>query len=484
MNTDLLIPVILCGGNGTRLWPLSRESYPKQFLSINSESNKSFLQNTQLRLSRLKNVERPILVCNEAHRFIVAEQMREINQIPHKILLEPVGRNTAPAIVISALLALEDYPEANLLILSSDHEIKNIERFLQVIKKGIYYSQKDYLVTFGVVPNSPNTGYGYIEGEEPFDEKVLKGTKIQNFIEKPDLETAKILVKNKHYTWNSGIFLFKASKIIEEIKVHAPSVLEFCKKSLDNKYTDLDFQRLDEKFFKKCPNISIDYAVMEKTKNGIVLPMNVGWSDVGTWQSVWENSPKDKKGNVVLGKTVLNNSVNCFVKSNNRLIVGIGLDDLIVVDCSDVLLVANKKESNKVKNIVGELKEAGITEVTEHKKIFRPWGYYVSVLEDLKWKIKVILVKPSESLSLQMHHHRAEHWVVVNGTAKVEIDSKEKILVENESTFIPIGSKHRLSNPGEIPLILIEIQSGSYLEESDIVRFEDNYGRINKENNQ
>ena len=479
MSQEILIPVILCGGSGTRLWPLSRESYPKQFLSLNINNEKTFLQNTQLRLSSLNNIENPILVCNEAHRFIAAEQMREINVKPQKILLEPFGKNTAPAIIISALLALENYSDPNLLILSADHKIDNVEKFLQAIKKGLIYSQANNLVTFGVVPNSPQTGYGYIQGEEPIKGSELHGSKIKNFIEKPDLETAKNLIKDSSFTWNSGIFLFKASIIIEEIENYMPSVLRFCKQSLDKKYRDLDFQRLDENKFKKCPSISIDYAVMEKTNKGIVIPMDVGWSDVGNWQSVWENSDKDKRGNAIQGKVVLESSKNSFIRSDERLIVGIGLEDLIVIESSDVLLVANKNKSEEIKNIVKLLKEKGMTEGLEHKKIFRPWGYYVSVLEGTRWKVKVIFVKPGESLSLQMHHHRAEHWVVVNGTANIEVDSKEKILIENESTYIPMGSKHRLSNPGKLPLTLIEIQSGNYLGENDIVRFEDKYGRLN-----
>ena len=479
MPQKTLIPVILCGGTGTRLWPLSRESYPKQFLSINPNNQNTFLQNTQLRLSRLNNIEKPIVICNEAHRFIAAEQMREINVKPQKILLEPFGRNTAPAITLSALLALEDYSDPNLLILSADHEIKNVEKFLKAIKQGLIYSQEDYLVTFGIIPDSPQTGYGYIQGEEPLKVNNFKGTKIKRFIEKPDLETANNLIKDSACTWNSGIFLFQAKKIIEEIENYMPSVLSVCKQALDKKYIDLDFQRLDEKIFEKCPNISIDYAVMEKTKKAIVIPMDVGWSDIGNWQSVWQISDKDKRGNVIQGKVVVENSKNCLFHSEKRLIVGLGLEDLIVIESSDVLLVANKNNSQEIKNIVKKLKDNGMSEGQEHKKIFRPWGYYVSVLEESRWKVKVILVKSGESLSLQMHHHRAEHWVVVSGTAKVEIDSEEKILRENESTFIPLGSLHRLSNPGKIPLTLIEVQSGNYLGENDIVRFEDKYDRLN-----
>ena len=478
MSEDVLLPVILCGGSGTRLWPLSRESFPKQYLSIDEKEKNSFLQKTLLRLNGLKNIENPLIICNEDHRFIVAEQMREINIKPKKILLEPFGRNTAPAITLSALIGIEEYSNPNLLILSADHEIKNIEKFLKVIEKGIDYSKDDYLVTFGIVPKSPETGYGYIRSTEPFSNNELKGSKIVKFIEKPDYETATHFLNDKCYTWNSGIFLFKAKSILEEIKSLHPDIVDLCKKSLLKKFLDLDFQRLDKPIFEKCPNISIDYAVMEKTNKGIVLPMDVGWSDVGNWQSIWENLNKDKNGNSVTGKVILDQTKNSLFKSENRLIVGLGVEDLVVVDTNDVLLVANKHKSQDIKKIVNYLKKNGISEGYEHKKIYRPWGHYISVLEESRWKVKVIIVKPGETLSLQMHHHRSEHWIVVSGTACVEINEQKIILHENQSSYIPLGSKHRLSNPGKIQLKLIEIQSGSYVGEDDIERFEDNYGRL------
>ncbi len=478
MSEDVLLPVILCGGSGTRLWPLSRESFPKQYLSIDEKEKNSFLQKTQLRLNGLKNIENPLIICNEEHRFIVAEQMREINIKPKKILLEPFGRNTAPAITLSALIGIEEYSNPNLLILSADHEIRNIERFLKVIEKGIDYSKDDYLVTFGIVPKSPETGYGYIRSTEPFSNDELKGSKIVKFIEKPDYKTATQFLNDKCYTWNSGIFLFKAKSILKEIEKFYPDIVDLCKKSLLKKFLDLDFQRLDKPIFEKCPNISIDYAVMEKTNKGIVLPMDVGWSDVGNWKSIWENLNKDKDGNSVNGKVILDQTKNSLFKSENRLIVGLGVEDLVVVDTNDVLLVANKYKSQDIKKIVNYLKKNGISEGYEHKKIYRPWGHYISVLEESRWKVKVILVKPGETLSLQMHHHRSEHWIVVSGTACVEINEKKIILHENQSSYIPLGSKHRLSNPGKIQLKLIEIQSGSYVGEDDIKRFEDNYGRL------
>ena len=478
MSDKITVPVILCGGTGSRLWPLSRESFPKQFLALHLNEEKSLLQKTQERLKDIKNIENPILICNEKHRFIAAEQMREIGVSPNKILLEPFGRNTAPAITLAALLSLEDYSNPNLLVLSADHQINNNKNFVEAIKKGITYSEENNLVTFGVLPDYPHTGFGYIQGKEPFNEMEIKGTEIIKFIEKPSYQEACELIKNKSFTWNSGIFLFKAKQILEEIDNYAPEILECCRKSINNKISDLDFQRLDKNMFDKCPNISIDYAVMEKTKKGIVLPMDVGWSDIGNWQSVWENSEKDNKGNAIQGKVIVEDSRNCLFRSDNRLVVGIGLDNLIIVDTSDVLLVSRKDQSQKLKEVVKKVNSAGMKEGHEHKKIYRPWGSYITVLEEKKWKVKMISVKPGESLSLQMHHHRAEHWVVVVGIAKIDLNSEQKILLENESTYIPIGSKHRLSNPGKIPLILIEIQTGQYLDENDIVRFDDKYGRL------
>ena len=478
-KSERILPVILCGGSGSRLWPLSRESFPKQYLFLNPYEKKSFLQKTVERLKGFDNVQEPIIICNEAHRFIVAEQLREINATPKEIILEPCGRNTAPAITIASLIAIKECQNSTLLILSADHEIRDIEKFHEIIKKGLEYSEKNYLVTFGVIPSSAETGYGYIEGMEPLSRDSLKGTQIKNFIEKPNLETAEILIRNKCFTWNSGIFLFKASVFLEEIKKFEPSILQNCEESIEHKIKDLDFQRLEKSSFVKCKSISIDYAVMEKTNKGIVVPMNIFWSDVGSWKSVWENSEKDFQGNSLQGKIIIDKTKGCLIKSEERLVVGIGLDDLIVIDTSDVLLIANKKNSEEIKEIVQKLKEDGISEGQEHKKIFRPWGYYISLLEESIWKIKVISVKPGEKLSLQMHHHRAEHWVIVKGTAKVEIDTKEILLSENQSCYIPLKTKHRLSNPGKIPLKIIEVQSGSYLGEDDIERFEDNYGRSN-----
>ena len=467
----------MCGGIGTRLWPLSRKSFPKQFLSISSLNEKSLLQNTQKRLEGIENLIGPILICNREHRFLVAEQMREIMINPNSILLEPFGRNTAPAILLAAFKSLEIEDDPHLLILSADHQIDDDKKLRDLIEIAVSYSEKDKLVTFGVIPKSPEIGYGYIKSEKPFNLQNIEGMNISKFIEKPNLETAKELIKDKSYTWNSGIFLFKAKTIINEIKHLNLEIYEACRKTFKNSVIDLDFQRLDEKSFEFCPNISIDIAVMEKTNKGIVLPLDAQWSDIGSWKSVWENSRKDINGNVEKGNVFNRNTENCYLHSENKLLVALGIKDLVIIDTDDATLVANKNQSENIKDIVSELQIRNIKEANSHKKGFRPWGFYISILDDEKWQVKIIHVNPGAKLSLQMHHQRAEHWVVVKGTAEVEIDGKTLILSENESTYIPQGSKHRLSNIGKIPLELIEVQSGSYIGEDDIVRFEDLYGR-------
>ncbi|WP_288239813.1 mannose-1-phosphate guanylyltransferase/mannose-6-phosphate isomerase [uncultured Prochlorococcus sp.] len=474
-----ILPVILCGGEGTRLWPLSRKSFPKQFLSINNSKDESLLQNTQKRLTGIKGLIEPILICNSEHRFIVAEQMREINVNPKSIMLEPFGRNTAPAILLAAFKSLETENNPHLLILSSDHQIKNEENFRNMIEIGKTYSSDDKLVTFGVVPRSPETGYGYIKSQKPFDLKNIKGIKISEFIEKPNLEKAKELIKIKSFTWNSGIFLFKAKTIIDETKKLSPEIFKACEKTFSNSFKDFDFQRLDEQSFEDCPNISIDNAIMENTKKGIVIPLDAEWSDMGSWKSVWENSDKDGDGNFSKGRVLSEKTYNCFLSSESKLLVSLGINNLVVIDTDDVTLVAEKNESESLKKLVKDLQVRNIKEAVSHKRVYRPWGFYLSIAEDSRFQVKIIHVKPGAKLSLQMHHHRSEHWVVVKGTAKVEINNEITFLSENESTYIPLGSKHRLTNPGKIPLEIIEIQSGSYVGEDDIVRFEDLYGRKN-----
>ncbi len=472
-----IIPIILGGGTGSRLWPLSRESFPKQFLKLTDDNDYTLIQKTYKRIENIENMTEPIIICNEEHRFIVGDQMNRINTKPLSILLEPEGRNTAPAIAIATLKALEDYKDPILLILSSDHEIKNVQKFTESIKKSIDLAKEGKLVIFGIIPTHPSTGYGYIKSLNKLSEDNLVSSKVEKFIEKPDMETAQKLFENKHFTWNSGMFVFKASSILNELKVFAPEIIKNCEKCLIKSQKDLDFLRLDKKTFTNCENISIDYAVMEKTKKAHVLPLNCGWDDIGTWDSLWNISQKDHEENAIKGKVLVKDTKNSLIRSEEKLVVSIGLDNIIIIETKDAVLVADKNKAQKVKNIVNTLNKKGLIEGRQHKKVFRPWGYYLSIENDSKWQIKKIEVNPGASLSLQMHRQRAEHWIVLKGTAKVEVDEKEYYLSENESTYIPLGSKHRLSNQGTKPLILIEVQSGNYLGEDDIVRFEDIYGR-------
>ncbi len=473
-----IIPVILSGGSGTRLWPLSRESYPKQFLSLDSKTNKTLLQKTYERLIGLENLEKPILIINEDHRFIVAEQFREINTVPEAIILEPIGRNTAPAITVAALQAISKGDDPLLLILAADHEIENIEEFQKVIEAGKTYANQGRLVTFGIVPTSPETGYGYIEAKDSLhQESEITGLPIEKFIEKPNKEKAKELIKDTRFTWNSGMFLFKASSILEELEKFTPEIVNCCKIAIEEDVADLDFLRLDIESFKRCPKLSIDVAVMEKTKLGTVLPLKAGWSDIGSWKSLWDTSPKNNEGNYINGRVIAEKSKNCYLKSEQRLVVGLGLDNLIVVETNDAILIASKDESQHVGNIVKRLDKSQFPEGKMHRKIYRPWGNYTTVMAGSRWQVKLIEVKPNAALSLQMHHHRAEHWIIVKGTALIEKDGDKQLLSENESTFIPLGCKHRLSNPGLMKLELIEVQSGAYLDEDDIIRFDDSYGR-------
>ena len=473
-----LIPIILCGGSGTRLWPMSRQSFPKQFHTLIKNEQLTLLQRTHSRINGLSNIKEPILICNEEHRFIVAEQMREIDIKPYQIILEPFKRNTASAIAIAALKALNKFDDPNLLILSSDHEIKNEEKFNEIVKIGLDYANKGRIVTFGSMPNSPETGYGYIEAENELNQMNIKGENITKFLEKPNKQTAKKLIKDKRYAWNSGIFLFNANLIISEINNFHPQIIKYCRKALNKNLIDLDFQRLDVESFKKCPNISIDIAVMEKTKLGTVLPLDAGWSDIGSWDSLWNISPKDNNGNVLNGKVLINDTKNSYLKSEERLIVGLGIKDLIVIETDDAILVANKNKSQNIKEIVQNLEKDNDPVAKEHKKIYRPWGHYISIKENSEWKVKMIFVKPKAKLSLQRHKYRSEHWIIVEGDAIVQLEHKMISLSKNQSTYIPKGSKHRIINDGHKPLVLIEVQTGSYLGEDDIERFQDAYGRI------
>ncbi len=477
-----IIPVILCGGTGTRLWPLSRASYPKQYWPLYGDGEETLLQQTYNRLHGLKGLAEPLLICHESHRFIVAEQMRQIDVEPNAILLEPIGRNTAPAIGVAALKATEKGDDPLLLVLAADHIIHDQTQFIRTVEAGRTNAEGGRLVTFGIVPTKPETGYGYIEACQPLQNEALKGVPISRFIEKPDIQTAKEFLKDTRFTWNSGIFLFKASAIISELERLAPEIVSCCRASLDQEIPDLDFFRLEREAFAKCPNLAIDVAVMERTKLGTVLPLDAGWSDIGSWNALWETADKDENGNVLRGHVIADKSNSCYLRSEHRLVVGLGLENLVVVETDDAVLIAEKNQAQNVKNIVKVLESEGRPEGIAHRKIYRPWGNYTGVVQGSRWQVKRIEVKPGASLSLQMHHHRAEHWVVVKGTALVERDGEKSLISENQSTYIPLGCKHRLSNPGRMPMELIEIQSGTYLDEDDIVRFEDRYGRIQQMN--
>ena len=475
-----IIPIILAGGTGSRLWPLSRRSFPKQFLNL-LDDEYTMLQKTYKRIENLEDVSRPLVICNEEHRFLVGHQMKEINIEPLEILLEPEGRNTTPAITIAALKALEIFKDTNiepiLLILSSDHQIEDIGDFQLAIKNSIDLAARGNLIIFGVPPTYPATGYGYIKSEGILDLNQNLASKVDHFIEKPNFKTAENLIKDKKYSWNSGMFLFKATSILDEIKNFAPEILKKCRECLKLSKKDLDFLRLEEDLFISCDNTSIDISVFEKTKKAYVVPLICGWHDIGTWESLWEISKKDKEGNSLKGRTFIKSTKNTLIRSEDKLVVGIGLENMIIVETKDAVLVTNKGSSQNIKDVVNLMNEKGFDESLIHKKVYRPWGSFLSIEEGNTWKIKKIEVNPGASLSLQMHFHRSEHWVVVNGTAKIKIDTIEKIIGPNESVYIPLGVKHRLSNPTKSSLILIEIQSGSYLGEDDIKRFDDIYGR-------
>jgi len=470
----MLHPVILSGGIGSRLWPLSREHYPKQLLALVGEQ--TMLQSTITRLENIPNLAPPIIVCNEDHRFLVAEQLRCIDIKPSAILLEPVGRNTAPAIAIAALAALDNDPDAVLLALPADHLIQKVDIFQEVIKQAFSISNQELLITFGIVPTKPETGYGYIKKGEQINQHIHK---VAQFVEKPNLETAIKYLETKDYFWNSGIFLFKAQTYLNELKQFEPQIFEICTRAFDKLALDLnsDFVRVDEELFKQCISKSIDFAVMEKTTKAAIIPLDAGWSDIGAWTALWEVSKQDNNGNILQGDIFTENVNNCYLRSEYRLLATLGVENLIVVETADAVLVAHKDYAQHVKNVVDHLKRTKRREANLHRKVIRPWGSYESIDNEPRFQVKRITVNVGASLSLQMHHHRSEHWIIVKGTAKIIKGDEEFLLTENQSTYIPLGVKHRLENPGKIPLEIIEIQSGSYLGEDDIVRFEDYYGR-------
>lgn len=466
-----MIPVILSGGSGTRLWPLSRGQHPKQFLPLVSKN--SMLQETVLRLQGIEGLQPPIGVCNESHRFMMAEQLREINTAASAIILEPIGRNTAPAVALAALTAKSK--DDILLILPADHVISDIESFQQTIKQAENLAKQDYLVTFGIVPTEPETGYGYIKGGKKNTEHAFD---VDSFVEKPNLETAEQYVKSGEYFWNSGMFVFKAGRYLEELKKYAPKMLHACREACQSAKTDVDFVRLNKAVFSQCPADSIDCAVMEKTDRAVVVPLSAQWNDVGSWSALWDVMKKDPEGNASTGDVVSVDTHNCLLHSGSRLITTVGIDNLVVVETSDAVMIVSKDRVQDVKTIVEKLKNQERTEAVLHRKVYRPWGYYDSVDRGERHNTKRIVVNPGARLSVQKHHHRAEHWIVVKGTAIVTKGEEEILLTENESTYIPLGVIHSLENPGVIPLEMIEVQSGSYLGENDIVRFEDKYGRI------
>lgn len=466
-----LHPVILCGGSGTRLWPLSREMFPKQLLALTNEF--SLLQNTVQRLKPLTAAP-ALFICNENHRFLVAEQLRQISEEAHRILLEPAGRNTAPAVALAALQVQQQNGDGILLVLPSDHVIAKGDAFVTAVQQAVTQAQSGKLVTFGIVPTQPETGYGYIRRGAAINGDV---SAVAQFVEKPALETAKAYVASGEYLWNSGMFVFRASDYLKELEQHRPDILAACRAAMAVQNKDHDFIRIDAAAFKACPEDSIDYAVMEKTANAAVVSLDAGWSDIGSFAALWEESEKDAQGNATKGDVMLEGASNCYVNAEGRLVAVIGAEDLVVVETADAVLVARRDAVQDVKKIVASLKKQGREETNTHRRVYRPWGYYEGIDNGERYQVKRIGVNPGASLSLQMHYHRAEHWIVVNGTAEVTCEDKTFLVTENQSTYIPLGHKHRLKNPGKIPLEMIEVQSGTYLGEDDIVRFEDTYGR-------
>ena len=473
----MLTPVILSGGAGTRLWPLSRELYPKQLLALIGE--RTMLQQTALRLEGLAATP-PVIVCNEAHRFLVAEQLRQINVEPRALVLEPFGRNTAPAIALAAQAACKaaggsDDTDPILLILPADHVLRDVPAFQKAVRIALPAAEQGKLVTFGVVPSGPETAYGYIQRVEPGKGGGVH--RIARFVEKPDADKAAQFVRSGEYYWNSGMFMFRARRYLQELERLAPEIARVCATAFASAKSDLDFTRIEPKAFEGCPSDSIDYAVMEKTADAVVVPLDAGWSDVGSWAALHGACEADGHGNVTRGDVISEDSGGCYLYSESRLVAVVGLQDHVVIETKDAVLVAPKDRVQDVKKLVFRLKEQGRYEHSLHREVFRPWGSYDSIENGPRFQVKRLKVKPGATLSLQMHHHRAEHWIVVSGTARITRGDEVFLLEENQSTYIPVGVRHRIENPGKIPVHIIEVQSGSYLGEDDIVRFEDRYGR-------
>lgn len=466
-----MIPVILSGGSGTRLWPLSRGQYPKQFLAL--VSHRTMLQETVLRLNGLPDLKPLIAVCNEDHRFMLAEQLWEIGIKPAAIILEPVGKNTAPALTMAALSAASE--DEVLLVLPADHVLTDLKAFHLAIEHALVLAEQGYLVTFGIVPTHPESDYGYIKRGD-----VLQGEafKVSAFVEKPDQTTAETYFESGDYFWNSGMFAFRTGSFLEELNRYNPEMLSVCKQAIATATTDKDFIRVDKEVFSKCPADSIDYAVMEKTDKAVVIPLDAGWNDVGSWSALWDVTDKDPFGNAINGDVMTVDTENSFIHAESKLVAAIGVKDLVIVETADAVMVAPKDRVHEVKQIVDQLKHKDRSEAEYHRKVYRPWGHYSSVDNGERHQTKRIVVKPGAKLSVQKHHHRAEHWVIVKGTALVTKADEKVLLTENESIYIPLGVVHCLENPGVIPLEMVEVQSGSYLGEDDIVRYNDQYGRV------
>jgi mannose-1-phosphate guanylyltransferase/mannose-6-phosphate isomerase len=469
----MIIPVILSGGAGSRLWPLSRQHYPKQLMPL--IGGRTMLQETIRRLDGVPGLAGPIVVCNEQHRFMVAEQLRAQRIEPAAIILEPVGRNTAPAVAVAAAYAAAaaEGEEPVLLVLPADHVIRDRAALHEAIARGAALAGEGKLVTFGIVPDAAETGYGYIRAERSGTEPSA----VVEFVEKPDADRARAYLASGDYFWNSGMFMFRAGGYLDELGRHSPEMVEACRAALSGASDDLDFTRLEASAFERCPSDSIDYAVMEKTGDAVVVPLSAGWSDVGSWSALHEVSEKDPADNVLVGDVVVEDARNCYVYSSDRLVTAVGLKDCVVIETPDAVLVAPRDRVQDVKKLVQRLKAGGREETANHRRVVRPWGSYDSIDLGERFQVKRIVVNPGAKLSLQMHHHRAEHWIVVQGTARVTRGDDEFLLGENESTYIPMGTTHRLENPGKVPLHLIEVQSGTYLGEDDIVRYDDTYGR-------
>ncbi|KQN63726.1 mannose-1-phosphate guanylyltransferase/mannose-6-phosphate isomerase [Erwinia sp. Leaf53] len=469
----MLLPVIMAGGTGSRLWPMSRELYPKQFLRLNGVQ--SMLQDTVTRLDGL-DVLSPMLICNEQHRFLAAEQLRQIDRLSGNIILEPTGRNTAPAIALAALSAVIKGDNPLLLVLAADHVIEDTAAFHNAVNAAVPLAQQGKLVTFGIVPTGPETGYGYIQRGDGIEDAAFG---VQRFVEKPDLATAQEYLASGEYYWNSGMFLFNAQRYLDELAAFRPDILEACQRAMSEISIDAsqDFIRVDPIAFAACPDESVDYAVMEKTQDAVVIPLDAGWNDVGSWSALWQVNEQDQNGNALTGDVFTHNTSNCYINTDDTLVAAIGVENLVIVNTKDALLVIDKSQVQDVKKVVEFLKANNRREHRLHRESYRPWGRHDKVVDQPRYHVSRLTVKPGGKFSLQRHLHRAEHWVVLAGTAQVTLEDKTYLLTENQSTFIPIGANHMLENPGKIPLEILEIASGSYLEEDDIIRLKDHYGR-------